>query len=311
MKRTKKTQPELTWKKMDKRSGLGKGLSALFTEKNVDVENISSTGEEIRGTRFIEIEKIETNPEQPRTDFDEESLKELSDSIKEKGLIQPVTVKPNKEMTGYILISGERRLRACKLAGIEKIKAVFYDREIESEEDLLELALIENIQRKDLNAMELSDSFWRLAEDFNLTQEQIAEKVYKKRSTVANFIRLQKLPQQIKDSLRKNDISEAHARMLLRIEDHEDQITLWKRILNENISVRNLEEITKPGIKQRKKKVSSLNYTDPYLKDLEDKLRKHFGTKVSIKSKTKYSGEIIIEYFSNDDLERISDICEE
>lgn len=294
----------------NKTSVLGKGLSAIFTEKNVDLNAAEIPA--VRNTDEIPVEKIKVNPLQPREDFDEEKLKELADSIKQKGLIQPVTVLKKGE--DYILISGERRLRAVKMIGLEKVQAYIYDSPLNKEltnEDLLELALIENIQRTDLNPMELSDSYSRLSLEFNLTQEQIAERVSKQRSTVANFLRLQRLPVEIKVSLRRNEITEAHARMLLRIDTLDDQLILWKRIINENITVKNLEEITKPvAKKQRKNKVKLGEIYDPYLQDIEDKLRNYFGTKVKINRKTKFSGEIVIEYFSNDDLERITEKCD-
>lgn len=294
----------------NKSSVLGKGLSAIFTEKNIDLNAAEIPA--VRKSDEIPVDKIKVNPLQPREDFDEEKLRELSDSIKQKGLIQPVTVY--KKNDDYILISGERRLRAVKMIGIEKVPAYIYENPFSKEvsnEDLLELALIENIQRTDLNPMELSDSYNRLSLEFNLTQEQIAEKVSKQRSTVANFLRLQRLPIEIKVSLRRNEITEAHARMLLRIDTIEDQLILWKRIINENITVKNLEEITKPSAKkQRKKKPVLGEIYDPYLQSIEDKLRNYFGTKVKINRKSKFSGEIVIEYFSNDDLERITEKCD-
>ncbi|HMS32831.1 MAG TPA: ParB/RepB/Spo0J family partition protein [Ignavibacteria bacterium] len=294
----------------NKTSVLGKGLSAIFTEKNVDLNE--SEVPVVSKTDEIPVEKIKVNPLQPREDFDEEKLKELADSVKQKGLIQPITVL--KKGDDFILISGERRLRAVKMIGLEKVQAYIYDSPLNKEltnEDLLELALIENLQRSDLNPMELSDSYSRLSLEFNLTQEQIAGRVSKQRSTVANFLRLQRLPVEIKVSLRRNEITEAHARMLLRIDTLEDQLILWKRIINENITVKNLEEITKPSVKkQRKKKVKLGEIYDPYLQDIEDKLRNYFGTKVKINRKTKFSGEIVIEYFSNDDLERITEKCD-
>lgn len=294
----------------NKTSVLGKGLSAIFTEKNVDLNEAEVPVS--RNTDEIPVDKIKVNPLQPREDFDEEKLKELADSVKQKGLIQPVTVLKKGEE--YILISGERRLRAVKMIGLEKVKAYIYDSPLNKEltnEDLLELALIENLQRSDLNPMELSDSYSRLSEEFNLTQEQIAERVSKQRSTVANFLRLQRLPVEIKVSLRRNEITEAHARMLLRIDTLDDQLTLWKRIINENITVKNLEEITKPAVKKpRKSKPKLGEIYDPYLQNIEDKLRNYFGTKVKINRKTKFSGEIVIEYFSNDDLERITEKCD-
>lgn len=292
---------------MDNKSSsvLGKGLSAIFTEKNVDLSSLSDSKDESnRQSSEIELSRIKENPSQPREDFDEEKLRELADSIKLNGLIQPVTVKVVDD--GYILISGERRVRASRMIGLEKIPAYVYQRPADSEDSMLELALIENIQREDLNPMELSDSYQRLADEYSLTQEQIAEKVSKQRSTVANFLRLQKLPVEIKISLRRNEITEGHARLLLRIDNIEDQLVLWKRITNENISVKNLEEITKSSVKKtRKKKVKLGEIYDPYLQSVEDKLRNFFGTKVSINRKTKFSGEIIIEFYTNDDIERI------
>ena len=244
----------------NKTSVLGKGLSAIFTEKNVDIESISESKDINKVVNEIEIDKIKVNPLQPREDFDEEKLKELSDSIKQNGIIQPVTVKfQNGE---YILISGERRLRASKMIGLKKIPAHIYKNpdpdSMLSNNAMLELALIENIQREDLNPMELSDSYQRLADEYNLTQEQIADKVSKNRSTVANFLRLQKLPVEIKVSLRRNEVTEAHARMLLRIDNIDDQLILWKRVVNENITVKNLEELTKS---------SCLLYTSPSPRD--------------------------------------------
>lgn len=287
---------------MENKSVLGKGLSAIFSDKNVDLKVVEQ--DYSRGSFEIEVSRIKHNPLQPREDFDEERLQELAESIRQIGLINPISVKKSED--GYLLVSGERRLRAAKLIGLEKIPATLYEKPADTEENLLELALVENIQREDLNPMELSDSYNKLLTEFNLTQEQIAEKVAKQRSTVANSLRLQKLPVEIKVSLRRNEISEAHARMLLRIDNVDDQLVLWRKIVNENISVKSLEEITKPSAKkQRRKRIKLGEIYDPYLQDIEDKLRSFFGTKVTIKRKSKFSGEIIVEYFSNDDLERI------
>ena len=291
----------------NKSSVLGKGLSAIFTEKNIDVKSVEDVEKTIPGEIYVN--KIKENPLQPREDFDDEKLKELADSIKQNGLIQPITVKKDGE--SYILISGERRLRAVRMIGLDKIPAYVYEKPSETKGNLLELALIENIQREDLNPMELSDSYKKLLDEYSLTQEQVAEKVSKKRSTVANFLRLQNLPVEIKVSLRKNEVSEAHARMLLRVDNTEDQLILWKRIINENISVKNLEEITKPAAKrQRTKKLKLGEIYDPYIQSIEDKLRKFFGTKVTIKRKSKFTGEILIDFFSSEDLERIIDKCD-
>lgn len=296
----------------NKSSVLGKGLSAIFTDKNVDIDitekEMAESTETKRPANEIPVNKIVVNPLQPREDFDEEKLNELAESIRQKGLIQPITVKRSGDE--YMLISGERRLRAVKKLGRENIAAYLFEMSEgdDTNDNLLELALIENIQREDLNPMELSDSYNKLSTEYNLTQEQISEKVSKQRSTVANYLRLQRLPVEIKVSLRRNEITEAHARMLLRVDNLEDQLTLWKRVVNENITVKNLEDLTKQDVKQTRKKKPALGEIyDPYIQKIEDKLRNYFGTKVKIVKKTKYSGEIIIEYFSNDDLERITD----
>jgi len=298
---------------MEIKGGLGKGLSALFDQKNVDMNEVSKTGEAGQDKTLFEIEldKINFNPFQPREDFNEERLNELAESIKQKGLLQPVTVKISEDKKSFDLISGERRVRAAKKIGFTKIPAYVYKTDDTSKENMLELALIENIQRDDLNPMELSDSFQRLLDECDLTQEQIAEKVSKQRSTVANYLRLQKLPVDIKISLRKSEISEAHARTLLRVDDIDEQIILWKKIISDNMSVRQLENITKPHAKPKKKKEHKPeNENDAYYKSAEEKLREFFGTRVKIKSKTKFTGEIIIDYYSDDDIERIMEKCE-
>jgi len=296
---------------MDNKGGLGKGLSALFENRNIDPNNPNGSATSVfEGKLFVEIGKIRTNPFQPREDFDEAKLNELANSIKKKGVLQPITVKLAEDGNGYILISGERRLRAAKIAGLAEIPAFIYDTKDESKENLLELALIENVQRDDLNPMELSDSYRRLVDECSLTQEQIAEKVCKQRSTVANFLRLQKLPAEIKLSLRKNEITEGHARTILRIDDEEAQIAIWKRILEENLSVRKLEELTDKQAKKKKKRKTSNGGISGEYEEIQNKLRRYFGTRVIVKPKTKQTGEIIIEYYSNDDLERIIELSE-
>ncbi len=298
---------------MDKKTGLGKGLSALFNEKKVDLNSLDEKPPEEAKKIFLEIgiDKIKTNPFQPREDFDEEKLNELADSIKQKGILQPVTVKISKSSPGYFeLISGERRLKAAIKSGLTIVPSYIYDTEDDSPENMLELSLIENVQREDLNPMELASSYQRLIDECGLTQEQIADKVSKQRSTVGNFLRLLRLPDEIKASIRKNELTEAHARMLLRIESKDDQIVLWQRILSENISVRRLEEITKKAVKRRKKKSDNSEYVNNEFKNIEGKLTMFFGTKVTVKSKTKSKGEIVIEYYSDDDIERILEKCQ-
>ncbi len=300
---------------MDTKGGLGKGISVLFENKNIDPDNVTGEDRSKNNSKeqlLIEVEKIQRNPYQPREDFNEEELKELADSIKQKGVLQPITVMTARDGNGYILISGERRLRASVLAGLKKIPAYIYNTTDDSKENLLELALIENVQRADLNAMELSDSYQMLVDDCNLTQEQIAAKVSKQRSTVANFLRLQKLPVEVKVSLRKGEITEGHARGILRVDDSAAQLVLWRRILKEKITVREVENLTKETTKPKKKKTLSSGKTplDPYLQELENKLRVFFGTRVTIKAKTKQTGEIIIDYFSDEDLDRIVELSE-
>ncbi|MFA5010887.1 MAG: ParB/RepB/Spo0J family partition protein [Ignavibacteria bacterium] len=299
---------------MDHKGGLGKGISVLFGNKNIDPDNVTGEGTktETKEQLYIETEKIKRNPYQPREDFNEEELKELSDSIKQKGVLQPLTVMNAKDGQGYILISGERRLRAAVLAGLKAVPAYVYNTTDDSKENLLELALIENVQRSDLNPMELSDSYQMLVDDCSLTQEQIASKVSKQRSTVANYLRLQKLPVEVKVSLRKNEITEGHARGILRVNDPAAQLVLWQRIMREKITVRELEGITQPTAKPKRKKSSTKNKEtkDPYLQEMENKMRLFFGTRVTIKAKTKQTGEIIIDYFSNEDLERIIELSE-
>ncbi len=303
----------------EKKSSLGKGLSALFGENKVDLEAVNRIPEEgSKGGKVIqlevEIEKIAINPFQPRTDFNEKHLKELSDSIKQNGIIQPITVKPANEKGEYELISGERRLRAASIAGLKKVPVFIYRKADKEKALMLELALIENLQREDLNPMELSNAYQMFSDEFGYTQEQIAEKVSKQRSTVANFMRLQKLPPEIKMSLRKNEISEAHARMILRVDNVEAQIVLWKKILEENYTVRELDKITKQYVKHKKKSKSTSRKneetdTERYYEEVSNTLIRFFGTKVRIVSKGDSKGEIIIEFYSEDDIDRILDKC--
>lgn len=292
---------------------LGKGLDILFgnsepesTEPKPE-EKEATDKQETESILFLEIDKIKTNPYQPREEFDELGLQELADSIMQKGVIQAITVR--KAEDGYELLSGERRLRASKIAGIEKIPAYVLD--VSAPEDLLEISLIENIQRKDLNALEVAQGYQRLISECKLTQEEVAEKVGKSRSAVTNFLRLLKLPDEIKQSIRKGEISEGHARSILAIENREEQIVLWKRIISDNLSVRKTEEITKKARKEPKeRKIFQITSQDKAAVDfLETKFREHFGTKVKIHPKSKTSGEIIIEYYTSEDLERIIDLC--
>jgi ParB family chromosome partitioning protein len=292
---------------------LGKGLEVLFSSKTLAEPEIkkdqAESGKESQalGTLLIETGKIKTNPYQPREEFNEIELMELADSIKQKGIIQPVTVRRN-EAGEFELVAGERRLRAGKIAGLEKIPV--YIREVNTKEDLLELSLIENIQRKDLNPIEAAHGYQRLIEDCSLTQEQVAEKIGKSRSVVTNYLRLLKLPDEIQQSIRKGEINEGHARAILGAEDAAGQIALWKRILDEKLPVRRAEQLSSKYKKPREKKIFiSTDQDKASINFLESKFREHFGTKVRLIPKSKTMGEIIIEYYTAEDLERIIDMC--
>ena len=296
------------------KGGLGKGLDVLFGGSSASIEpetaaNVTELNPKIEESiLYLPVDNIKTNPFQPRQLFDEAEMKELSESIRQKGVIQAITVRKTDDGS-YELITGERRLRASKLAGLEKIPAYVMD--VNSKEDLLEIALVENIQRKDLNAIEVAEGYQRLIEECRLTQEQVSEKVGKSRSAVTNYLRMLKLPDEIKESLRKGEITEGHARAILTAESEVDQYLLWKRILGENLSVRKSEELTKKLKKQPKhKKIYEItDQNKAAINFLEEKFREHFGTKVRLNPTSPNKGQIIIEYFTAEDLERIIDLC--
>ena len=295
------------------KQALGKGLDVLFSgssrEEPVSVKDVKEEITEKPGEAilFIDIDKIKTNPYQPREEFDEVTLKELADSIKQKGVIQPITVRKVSE-NSYELLSGERRVRAAKIAKLDKVPAYMLD--VNTKEDLLEISLIENIQRKDLNPLEVAHGVYRLITECSLTQEEVSERVSKSRTAITNYLRLLKLPDEIKRSIRKGEITEGHARAILAIDDETEQMNLWKRILGENLSVRRTEELSKKFKKPKEKKIFlSTNQDKAAIDFLESKFREHFGTKVKLVPKTKTSGEIIIEYYTSEDLERIIDLC--
>jgi ParB family chromosome partitioning protein len=293
------------------KQALGKGLDVLFSGSEPEEKTTAPAETETRDSDsvlFVQINKIKTNPYQPREDFEEISLQELADSIKQKGVIQAITIRKTGA-DSFELLSGERRLRAAKIAGLEKIPAFVLD--VNSKEDLLEISLIENIQRKDLNPLEVAKGYQRLITECRLKQEEVAEKVGKSRTAVTNFLRLLKLPDEIKQSISKGEITEGHARAILAMNDEAGQINLWKRIIGENLTVRRAEEITKKiKSKPKEKKIYTITNQDKAEIDfLEGKFREHFGTKVKIKPKTSTSGDIVIEYYTAEDLERIVELC--
>ena len=294
-----------------KKSVLGRGLSALIPKapaKEVSVrhDELGADTGEVGIIARIPIEQIRPNPFQPRTEFDPEALAELTRSIVEKGVIQPITVR--RIEGGYQLVTGERRLRAAQNAGLPEIPA--YIIAVESDEEMLELALIENIQRETLNPIEISHAYKRLIDECHLTQEEVAEKVGKDRTTVTNFIRLLKLPIEIQVGLRKNLISMGHARALINVPTESMQIRLYQKIVDSGISVRKIEQLAKStgkstdgtGRKTPPREVSA------GVQSLEEKLRQTLGTKVNVRERGGGKGEIVIEFYSLDDLDRLLDL---
>jgi ParB family chromosome partitioning protein len=299
------------------KSVLGKGLSALIPripERNEPVAPQPLPRETGTANSIVEIDiaRISPNPFQPRQDFAQRPLEELKQSIKQNGVIQPITVR--KLVTGtYELISGERRVRASQELGRKTIPA--YVMRVDTDAEMLELGLIENLQREDLNPIEISLSFKRLMDECKLTQEDVAEKVGKERSTVTNFLRLLKLPEKIQSGVRDGKISMGHARALISIGDEKKQLKLYGKIVSDGWSVRKIEEAVK-GKDSSKPKRSSSPGASPLRGDssfggIETTLRHKFGTKIVIRKNTSGGGEVAIEYYSPDDLDRIIELLEE
>jgi ParB family chromosome partitioning protein len=275
---------------------LGRGLEALIRPKE-DAQLAAP------GTNRIPIKDIALNPHQPRKTFDADSLEELTASIKEKGVITPVTVREDDGK--WILVAGERRLRASKKAGLQTIPA--YVIEVTSEAEMMEVALIENIQRENLNSIEEAEAYAVLQSQFGLSQENIAKAVGKKRVTITNSLRLLKLPTEIRKSLQAGDISAGHGRAILSKKTPAEMGSLWKRIIKEELSVRAAETLSKDKAPPKKSKKSKQNI-EPSVKQLEDELVTILGTKVKLKHKGNQGGTIVVDYYSNSDLERILDL---
>ena len=283
-----------------KRSGLGKGLSAIL-----DVERAKIQIERSHAIHEIPIEAIESNPYQPRKDFDQTALEALAQSIKEHGLIQPITVKKIGE-NRYQLIAGERRLRAAQKAGVVTIAA--YVREADNE-DLLALALVENLQRSDLNPIEVALAYQRLMHECQWTEEQIARKVGKDSSTISNFLRLLKLPPVIQKALKERKLTAGHARALITIEDPAVQLQIFERMLKEQLSVRQVEDLVRKLKQKKKKEKKSLsNPVELHIRNVERTLEQHFSTKVTIRCNAKGKGEIRIAFLSIEDLNRLLEL---
>jgi ParB family chromosome partitioning protein len=289
------------------KDALGKGIRSLL--QSIDADLKTSTGqlkntvvESATSVSRIPVDEIEANPKQPRRDFDEQSLQELASSVKRHDIIQPVTVSklPNGK---YRLVAGERRLRAAKLAGLKDIPA--YVRQA-NDQQLLELALLENLQREDLNAMEISLSYKRMMDELELTQEQVAENMGKDRSTVTNYIRLLKLPPDIQIAVRNGEISMGHARALINVDTVDKQLYIFNEIKSKALSVRQTEALVRNLYKQTGsvKKTAKSSMPQGFQK-IEDKLASHFSTRVKLKHSRNGSGQINIEYYSPDELNNI------
>lgn len=299
-----------------KRNGLGKGLDSLIpdksdkaTKKTANIENRADSekkkDEKVSesGEILVKINQVEPNRDQPRKEFDEDALLELADSIKQFGILQPLLVQKKKDY--YEIIAGERRWRAAKLAGIKEVPVVI---KAYTDQEILEISLIENIQRENLNPIEEAMAFKRLLEEFNLKQDEVAERVSKSRTAVTNSMRLLKLSERVQQMIVDDMITTGHARALLAIDDEEQQYMIANKIFDEKLSVRETEKLVKT-LKNPKKeqKVEKVEHTFIY-DNLEEKMKNIIGTKVNVSPKANGKGKIEIEYYSEEELERIFDL---
>ena len=278
---------------------LGRGIEALISSnvKDKSKKTIDS------GVSYVKVSEIKPNPNQPRRNFDSKALDELSNSINEKGVITPITIRQSDK--GYEIIAGERRWRAAKKAKLKSIPA--YILNIDSEAEMMEVALIENIQRENLNAIEEAEGYAVLNSKYDLSHEDIAKTIGKKRTTISNALRLLKLPAEIRRSIRDGKISAGHGRAILQKKTINSMRRLWDKIIKESLSVRKAEELVRP--KRKKKKEKSLVVSEAPIREIENELVEIFGTKVKLKP-AQIGGSIEIIYFSDDDLERIIDLLQ-
>ena len=293
-----------------KKKGLGKGLDSLIPDnksmKSVTSEKTVESKEDEAaksGVQVMKINEVEPNRDQPRKNFDEDALLELSDSIKQFGVLQPLLVRKRKDY--YEIIAGERRWRAAKIAGVKEVPVIVKEY---TDQEILEIGLIENIQRENLNPIEEAIAFKRLLEEFNLKQDEVAERVSKSRTAVTNSMRLLKLSDKVQQMIIDDMISTGHARALLAIDDPELQYTLANKIFDEKLSVRETEKLVKEIKNPKKPKEKKVMENAFIYQDLEEKMKGVFGTKVSIASKGKGKGKIEIEYYSDDELEHLFDM---
>ena len=282
---------------MAKKSGLGKGLDTLIP--SMDINKTTN----VKTDTTLKLSQIEPNRKQPRKNFDEDALEELADSIKEFGIIQPIVVQ--KRADYYEIIAGERRWRAAKLAGIKEVPVVIKDF---SDKEIMEIALIENIQREDLNPIEEAMAYKNLIDEYNLKQDEVAQRVSKSRASVTNSMRLLKLCDEVQRMLVEDMISSGHARALLAIENAELQVEIAGRIFDERLSVRETEKIVKDIINPKKKAEKKEIKNEFIYKDIEEKLKSKMGSKVKLNYKANGKGRIEIEYYSDMELERIYDM---
>lgn len=289
--------------KATKKQALGRGLSALLNDPSNDIKSVADkNADKVVGNIVeLELDSIEVNPFQPRTSFNEESLRELASSIKELGVIQPITVR-KLDFNKYQLVSGERRFRASKLVGLETIPAYI---RIANDQESLEMALVENIQRQDLDPIEIALSYQRLIEEVNVTQEELSDRVGKNRSTIANYLRLLKLDPIIQTGMRDGFISMGHGRALINVADLGDQLEIYEKILGQNLSVRETEALVrkykKPQVKDAPRKATA----PPFVKKARKELTDLFETSVEVKVAKSGKGQLVVPFKNKEDFERI------
>ncbi len=286
---------------MSKKRALGRGLDAILSSPDTDITSEDISGNYVVGAvAEIKIEQIETNPFQPRTDFDEEALQALAISIKKQGIIQPITVR-KMGLDRYQLISGERRFRASQKAGLEVIPAYI---RVANDEQMLEMALVENIQRENLNAIEIAISYQRLLDECNITQDELSKRVGKNRTTITNYVRLLKLPAELQIALRTQQIGMGHARALINVADPLLQLQILEKILLNNLSVREVERMVNEQTQPKTKKAKTNVLSAPY-QQYEKRLNSYLGEKVKLQISKNGKGKIVIPFASEEALQRI------
>ena len=299
----------------NKKSALGRGLSAILQSPETDITSKDISGEFVAGAiAEIEIDKIETNPFQPRSEFEEASLNQLAESIRQQGIIQPITVR-KMGYDKYQLITGERRVRAAKIAGLNRIPAFI---RIANDEEMLEMALVENIHRDDLNPLEIAMSYQRLIDEVGVTVNEVANKVGQNRSTVVNYTRLLKLPPEVQVAIRDGQISMGHARAIINIDDIEDQLIILKEIIEKELSVRQVEQWARDLKKvqnsqenqEEKSKTEKITLPDSY-QSFQDNLTQKLGTEVQISCNAKGKGQIVIRFKNEEEFQKIQALLQE